>query len=470
MKLSENLKNIRKENNLSQEQLAEKLGVSRQAVSKWESEQSYPEMDKVLLICKLFNYNIDELMNENVKIVSEEKQAKNNVKEFIEDFLNFISKTVDMFSSFKFGQKIKCLFELCFIAFVLFVAFGLLGVFGSSIFNGLFIRIIPYNAYLKIHSILDSIYMLFALVTGITIMLHIFKTRYLDYYEIVKVTQEKEMKDAPDASGSSDTSEVKEVQINDNKKVTLEKKQEKIIIRDPEHSDSKFLTGVMKFILWCIKFGVGCIAAGFACSFVGLVCALVLSFVFAKTGFLFAGAFLGIVGALLINYVILEVLFNFIISKKNNNKRNFIIIIVALIIAGIGAGLIPIGVSKIDYVADYSAENSTETSAEFEMSDKLMVEGMWNNFEYVPEERENIKVVVTAPKFINPNIFQDKNYIHIMFYDGNFMEVLRTQIDSINNDGKIIDFDIDPEIRVYGSQKNIDILKKNYEDSRKDTK
>ena len=47
MKLSNNLKNIRKENNLSQEQLAEKLGVSRQAVSKWESGQSYPEMDKV---------------------------------------------------------------------------------------------------------------------------------------------------------------------------------------------------------------------------------------------------------------------------------------------------------------------------------------------------------------------------------------------------------------------------------------
>ena len=75
MKLSENLKNIRKENNLSQEQLAEKLGVSRQAVSKWESGQSYPEMDKVLLICKLFNYNMDELMNENIKEVEQVKQT-----------------------------------------------------------------------------------------------------------------------------------------------------------------------------------------------------------------------------------------------------------------------------------------------------------------------------------------------------------------------------------------------------------
>ena len=43
MKLSDNIKFIRKENNLSQEQLAEQLGVSRQAVSKWESGQSYPE-------------------------------------------------------------------------------------------------------------------------------------------------------------------------------------------------------------------------------------------------------------------------------------------------------------------------------------------------------------------------------------------------------------------------------------------
>ena len=54
MNLSENLKRIRKDNNLSQEQLADKLGVSRQSVSKWESGLAYPEMDKVLQICKMF--------------------------------------------------------------------------------------------------------------------------------------------------------------------------------------------------------------------------------------------------------------------------------------------------------------------------------------------------------------------------------------------------------------------------------
>ena len=77
MNLSDNLKRIRKENNLSQEQLADKLGVSRQSVSKWESGQAYPEMDKVLQLCQLFNLNIDELLNQNIKDVNNKKQAKN---------------------------------------------------------------------------------------------------------------------------------------------------------------------------------------------------------------------------------------------------------------------------------------------------------------------------------------------------------------------------------------------------------
>ena len=133
MKLSDNLKRIRKDNNLSQEQLAEKLGVSRQAVSKWESGQSYPEMDKVLLICKIFNYNLDELMNENIKEVDETKQSKININKYIDDFFNFITKTIDMLSIMKFRHKIKCLMEQILIGGFLFIIFLILGAIGSSI-------------------------------------------------------------------------------------------------------------------------------------------------------------------------------------------------------------------------------------------------------------------------------------------------------------------------------------------------
>ncbi|WP_313017949.1 helix-turn-helix transcriptional regulator [Acetoanaerobium noterae] len=47
---------------MTQEELAEKLGVSRQTVSKWELDVMYPEMDKVIEICKLFSCSMDELI------------------------------------------------------------------------------------------------------------------------------------------------------------------------------------------------------------------------------------------------------------------------------------------------------------------------------------------------------------------------------------------------------------------------
>ena len=50
--------------NISQEQLAEKIDVSRQSVSKWEMGQSLPQLDKVLLLCDLFNISTDELLKE----------------------------------------------------------------------------------------------------------------------------------------------------------------------------------------------------------------------------------------------------------------------------------------------------------------------------------------------------------------------------------------------------------------------
>lgn len=65
--LSENLKKIRKDNNLSQEDLASLLGVSRQAISNWKSKVSYHEMDKIVLICKKFNLNMDDLLYKDIK-------------------------------------------------------------------------------------------------------------------------------------------------------------------------------------------------------------------------------------------------------------------------------------------------------------------------------------------------------------------------------------------------------------------
>ena len=63
MSFSENLKQIRKEHHLSQEELAELLDVSRQAVSKWELGQGYPEVDKLVLLSSKLNISLDALMS-----------------------------------------------------------------------------------------------------------------------------------------------------------------------------------------------------------------------------------------------------------------------------------------------------------------------------------------------------------------------------------------------------------------------
>ena len=62
MKFHEILRQRRLALGLTQEQLALMLGVSRQSVTKWEAEKSYPEMDKLLKLCQIFDVTLDDLV------------------------------------------------------------------------------------------------------------------------------------------------------------------------------------------------------------------------------------------------------------------------------------------------------------------------------------------------------------------------------------------------------------------------
>lgn len=62
MSFRDNLQYLRAERNMTQEQLAMLLGVSRQSVTKWEAERSYPEMDKLLKMCQIFDCSLDDLV------------------------------------------------------------------------------------------------------------------------------------------------------------------------------------------------------------------------------------------------------------------------------------------------------------------------------------------------------------------------------------------------------------------------
>ena len=69
MNLSEKIKRLRVENNFTQEQLAEKLNVSRSTISSWETGRSYPDLEMVIEICDCFNVSLDFLLREDDQMV-----------------------------------------------------------------------------------------------------------------------------------------------------------------------------------------------------------------------------------------------------------------------------------------------------------------------------------------------------------------------------------------------------------------
>ena len=77
MKIGEKIYSLRKKHNLSQEELANELNVSRQTVSKWEVGESCPDFDKIVPLCELFGISTEELLRDKkIEEKKEEKQEK----------------------------------------------------------------------------------------------------------------------------------------------------------------------------------------------------------------------------------------------------------------------------------------------------------------------------------------------------------------------------------------------------------
>lgn len=67
------LKRIRKEKHLSQEQVAQRLNISRQAISRWENDLAMPDIDNLVVLSKLYEVSIEELLGEKKTVYEEEK-------------------------------------------------------------------------------------------------------------------------------------------------------------------------------------------------------------------------------------------------------------------------------------------------------------------------------------------------------------------------------------------------------------
>lgn len=118
MEFHEKLIRLRKQNAFSQEELADKLGVSRQAISRWELGSTYPDVPNLLKICRLFNVSADYLINDNNDI--QEKRVSEQPKILTENPPQDSGENKQNF--FKPNRLLICGFVWLFAAFCWLIA------------------------------------------------------------------------------------------------------------------------------------------------------------------------------------------------------------------------------------------------------------------------------------------------------------------------------------------------------------
>ena len=355
-----------------------------------------------------------------------------------------------------FKEKIKCIIEQIIIIFILFIASNLiLEVFRNLIFQ--LFNFLPSEANIVVENISGAILAIVCVIASVIIVIHVFKIRYLDYYNTIKndkeeiiIEEEKNKEEVID----------NEEKVKDEKK-DLKRDNKKIIIRDPEHSEYRFINGLFKIILFIIKFFCAIFAISTSCVLIGLFVAFISSFLIAKTGLFFFGVLLSILSAIIITIIILLLLLNFIFNRKNDKKKMIWSFIISLITLGAGIGLIVNGV--LDFTVDFEGKSMLETKKiEFAMKDDSFIN--WD-VKYVEKNIKNIEIEYQINKYCE--LFQysrEENGIHLTTDCSNPDQAVKEILKELNKK-KIIGFNDTPiEVTVYASKENIKKLKKNYDD------
>lgn len=459
MKFGDKLIVLRKKNGLSQEELAEKLGVSRQSVSKWESNNTYPETDKIVQICNLFECSMDDLINDKVTDVEGAlRKNKNNFNEVWDSLLEFITKTINMFSHMKFMSGLKCLIEMFVLGFLLWILGKIVCSISSSIVANLF-SFFGSETTSVIRNLLSSIFNIFWFVLAVIVIIHTFKIRYLNYYE--EITSDGISKD-------------EEKKTKSDKKVEV--KQERVVIRDRAENDKPFaFLGILsKIIIIFIKFLVACFTIGVIVTLVSLVVATFISVSLIPTNLLFMGSSLTLLSVTIITTLVLLLCIYFVISKKVNIKVFLIIFVASLITSGIGIGICAISFKNIDYITDDTI-NTVTKKLDFTYRDDLTIQAYDTyNYTYVIDSSMNDNDIVveykTNEKFNEVKYHYTKeNFMNVLYiynsYDGNFKEVYNTLIKDLKNNTLHLNYYNNEEnfITIKANQTTIDKLITNLE-------
>lgn len=451
MKFSEKLQTLRKENKMSQEQLADLMDVSRQSVSKWESGQAYPEMDKLLMLCKIFKCSLDDLTNDEVKTITLNKNTKITPSTLVDHFLHIVKLCYYKVISMNYKEIFKMILELI-ILFVLLRFLGIPFEFVADRFYNMFYRVdfLLFHYFARLVSfVILCIYVILAVI----VFGYIFKLRYLDDFTY----EPKEKK--------SDDIEKKEIKPAKN-----DEQKEVVVVQKETHNIIDFLVNV---VLFFIKFLVLWIAFGLVIAFATVCGLFAFSIKVAISGVIFAGVILALLGVIVILAGLLEISFYFLFNHKIPVKRLFVTMLLSLFVVGIGGGLTAYDFTTYEYIDDLPKNIAFEEKIKsFTYTDGMYIE-YWN-VTYEEDKnlaKDEIQVVYSSTDYVQMSIELYDNSIDVGYTSYLNGKKMYKMILENMKEKKIYNYDIyHLPIVIKAHPKTIEVLKENYNQKKEEEK
>lgn len=446
MNFCNNLQKLRKNKNISQEQLAEELGVSRQAVSKWESGASYPEMDKLVLLCKTFNCNLDDLINKDMSQIEDLSSSKKILANFVKNIEDGITKTIKMIENFSFKEFVKFIMQILIIVLVIAICRIPFSLVEDAVYNILaeYQNNVICNVFLTFFEFIISIgYSIFAIIT----FFYIYKVKFLSDIEVINQESNTKIVDTNKQTKSSD----------------------KYIIKSDKMTILEFLT---MLLIWFLKFMIIVFMIPTVISLLTTIVCFTLFIVLLFKGLLLTGPILITLSLTVFGVALLEIMFNFIVNKKSTYKRVFITMISSIIVFGVGVLFSMVYFSNLKLINKPSPKfKNRETEQVIPMSDNLFIHDYNGNINYEVDQNmsnDEVKLVLSyysdtiTPK-VNKN---DDNTYSIGVIQSKYFRMqdyIDDIIDNLKKRRVYTYYGVDNiDTTIFASEENINKIKENH--------
>ena len=453
MSFNEKLQKLRKANGLSQEGLADLLDVTRQSVSKWESGTTYPEMDKLLSMCKIFKCSLDDLTNDDITEIKIEDKKKSSIYTFVDSVLDFINETYHFFQSLTKKELMSCIIVMGITAVVLLL-FRILFLDVENFFCSLLDT--THNDLFNLGSHVIS-FIINCCYWGLFLIIFFYTFR------VVYLENDKYKNSVV------------------HKKETVEKERitEKIIVgevspRKLSKSMTKSLDTLFRFlekiVMFFVKLCVCFIILPILFILFFLCAAFFISLFLLFKGVFYISVLMGIPFAILFLLTILEILVYIMTGRKSNEKRLMIAFIVSILGLGSSFGILILDISSISYIDEIPKQEKMDTLVKnYDMKDNLYFL-FSHSAEYIVDNTlgDSVKVEVDYYKNYTNIVLPPEVNSSIPYYERSYVfinqHLLSILIDDLSH-RKIHNYERlnDVKIRIYATEENVQILKDNYQ-------